>query len=112
MRAELSEAVSRLMTAIDFTREPSKLTGDERDRLVSLASFVARCRSSVERDGYSREIDLIPDPEAPGRLCLVPHFGPRSAGQQSGQASVPATPASVVTSTPRACSSGDRATAF
>ena len=30
-----------------------------------------RCRSAVERDGYSREIELIPEPEAPTRLIIV-----------------------------------------
>ena len=71
MRAEMSAAVTRLFTELDLTREPLGLTEDEKARLVALASFVVRCRSAVERDGYDREIDLIPDPEAPGRLCLV-----------------------------------------
>jgi hypothetical protein len=36
-----------------------------------LAELVARARSSVDRDAYSREIELIPQPEAPARIALV-----------------------------------------
>jgi hypothetical protein len=38
---------------------------------VRLKTLAVRCRSAVERDGYSREIVRIPDAEAPGRLALV-----------------------------------------
>jgi hypothetical protein len=38
---------------------------------VNLAVLVVRCRSAVERDGYSREVELIPEPEAPARLVIV-----------------------------------------
>ena len=38
------------------------------DRLISLANLGARCRSSVVRDGYSREIDLVPGHERSPRL--------------------------------------------
>jgi hypothetical protein len=41
------------------------------ERLVNLAVLVVRCRSAVERDGYSREVELIPGPEAPARLVIV-----------------------------------------
>jgi len=41
------------------------------DGLIALATFVVRARSAVERDGYSREIELIPGAEAPTRLVIV-----------------------------------------
>jgi hypothetical protein len=36
--------------------------------LIELADMVTRARSGVARDGYSRELLYIPDPEAPTRL--------------------------------------------
>jgi len=70
MRAELSEAVAGLFSTTGHaTLQP--LTDEETDQLVSLSSLIVRCRSAVERDGYSREVELIPDPEAPTRLIVV-----------------------------------------
>jgi len=69
MRAELAEAVAHL-----FARslpDPRPLDNAERDRLVALATLAVRCRSAIERDGYTREIELIPEPEAPTRLIVV-----------------------------------------
>jgi hypothetical protein len=37
-------------------------------RLVDLADLVSRARSTVIRDSYRREIELVPDSEAPGRV--------------------------------------------
>jgi hypothetical protein len=70
MRRELSEAVTRLL-ASELTPEPRELDEDERQRLVALATLVARGRSSVERDGHTREIELVPEAEAPTRLVIV-----------------------------------------
>jgi hypothetical protein len=69
MRAELSTAVSRLFGGGLADAPP--LRTDDRERLVALASFVVCCRSAVERDSYSREIELIPEAEAPTRLVVV-----------------------------------------
>jgi DNA-binding MarR family transcriptional regulator len=69
MRRELSAAVAAFFAAP--LQEPSSLNDDDAERLVSLATLVARCRSAVERDGYRREIELIPEPEAPTRLTVV-----------------------------------------
>ena len=38
--------------------------------LVALAVLAVRCRSAVKRDGRDREIELIPEPEAPTRLVV------------------------------------------
>ena len=69
MRRELSAAVAGL-----FAREPRKprpMSDPESERLISLATLVVRARSAVERDGYTREILLVPDAEAPTRLAVV-----------------------------------------
>jgi hypothetical protein len=69
MRRELADAVSALFTRAH--RTPRDLEADEIERLVALSTLTVRCRSSVERDGYSREIELIPESEAPTRLIVV-----------------------------------------
>jgi hypothetical protein len=68
MRTELAAAAAAVL---DNTTTPRKRTDAETDRLVALTTLVVRARSSVERDGYSREIELVPDPEAPTRLAIV-----------------------------------------
>jgi hypothetical protein len=69
MRAELGTAVATLFDG-KATELPERTERDA-DRLVRLAALVARCRSAVERDGYTREVELIPEPEAPTRLVVV-----------------------------------------
>jgi hypothetical protein len=41
------------------------------DRLAMAADFVTRARSAVIRDGYRRELQYAPEPEAPTRLVKV-----------------------------------------
>lgn len=69
MRAELSGAVAALFE--QQAGEPPERSEHDEERLVNLAVLVVRCRSAVERDGYSREVELIPEPEAPARLVIV-----------------------------------------
>jgi hypothetical protein len=69
MRAELGEAVAALF-ACQPIEPPERGEGDAQ-RLVNLAALVVRCRSAVERDGYTREVELIPESEAPTRLVVV-----------------------------------------
>jgi energy-coupling factor transporter ATP-binding protein EcfA2 len=66
MRKELAAAVAHLFEiAAD---KPRELDEPERVRLIDL---VVKARSAVERDGYSREIELVPGPEAPTRIITV-----------------------------------------
>jgi hypothetical protein len=67
MRRELAEAVAGLFAGLGST-EPHGLAPADTDRLVDLAVLVARARSPVVRDSYRREIELVPDSEAPGRI--------------------------------------------
>lgn len=68
MRAELAQAVATLFE--EPLKTPEDGAGDD-ERLIDLAVLTARCRSAVERDNYTREIELIPAPEGPGRLVVV-----------------------------------------
>ncbi len=68
MRTELATAVSNVLGAVDTTTPPRDLTDDEIDRLVNLSAFVVGARTAVERDGYDREVVVMPSTEAPGRL--------------------------------------------
>jgi len=70
MRRELASAVTSLFLNIELA-DDYIVEGDDRTKLIALAAFTVRCRSSVERDGYTREVELIPEPEAPGRLALA-----------------------------------------
>jgi hypothetical protein len=68
MRTELAEAARSVLAVL---ADPCERSDAEEDRLIALATFVVRARSAVERDSYSREIELVPDAEAPTRLVVV-----------------------------------------
>jgi hypothetical protein len=67
MRRELADAVAGLFAGLSL-EEPPPLTWADSKRLVDLADLVSRARSPVVRDSYRREIELVPDSEAPGRI--------------------------------------------
>lgn len=71
MRRELSDAVRGLFAAIDVHAPPRQLTPDERRRLIHLGDLATLLRSAVDRDPRNREIDLVPDPEAPTRFAAM-----------------------------------------
>ena len=60
----------RAVLAADSRRRRATAT-TRADRLIALATLVVRARSAVERDGYTREIELVPGSEAPTRLVIV-----------------------------------------
>jgi hypothetical protein len=68
IRAKRSAAVRSFFDHLATPDRLPSLNEAERDRLVALANMGARCRSSVVRDGYSREIELVPDHERSPRL--------------------------------------------
>ncbi len=41
------------------------------DRVATVADFVTRARSGVQRDGFRRELEYAPEPEAPTRFAKV-----------------------------------------
>jgi hypothetical protein len=67
MRRELADAVAGLFAGLNLA-EPPPLTRADSERLVDLAVLVSRARSPVVRDRYRREIELVPDSEAPARI--------------------------------------------
>jgi hypothetical protein len=70
MRRELADSVADLFQRLDL--DTGFRMGDgEQERLIALARFAVRGRSAVERDGRTRDIELIPDPESPTRLAKV-----------------------------------------
>jgi IclR helix-turn-helix domain len=70
MRAELRDAVTGFFAGLELPAEDT-LTDADKERLVTLADLVTMARSPVERDRVSRDIELIPDPEAPARFALM-----------------------------------------
>jgi hypothetical protein len=70
MRAELREAVAGLFNGLELP-DADTLDDGDKQRIVTLANLVTMARSPIERDRVSREIELIPDPEAPARFALV-----------------------------------------
>jgi putative DNA primase/helicase len=69
LRAELRDAVSGLFSGLELDGGFPAFDAGDTERLVALATLVVRCRSAVIRDTYqSREVELVPDAEAPGRL--------------------------------------------
>ena len=68
IRAERARAVAAFFAELVIPEELPPMTEDEQARLVTLAGLAARCRSSVVRDGYSREIELVPGHERSPRL--------------------------------------------
>ena len=63
---------------------PPSDAGEEKT-LVELAEFTARVRTAVERDGYTGELLVMPQPEGPARL--VKATAPASTGRSSRSAS-------------------------
>lgn len=68
MRAELAHAVAGVFAVPPIAPE---LPDSEIDNIAALACLVVQARSSVIRDGYSREIELVPGAEAPARIGQV-----------------------------------------
>jgi hypothetical protein len=71
MRRELREAITALFETLAVPDELPATTPEDQRRLVTLAGFVVKARSAVERDGYTREIELIPRSEGSARLAKM-----------------------------------------
>jgi hypothetical protein len=68
IRAERSQLVAEFFADLTNPDDLPPLIESDQTRLITLAIIGARCRSSVVRDGYSRETELVPDHERPQRL--------------------------------------------
>jgi hypothetical protein len=69
MRGVLAEAATAVLAQVDTELPPRDLAVSEIDGLIDLATFAVRARSAVERDGYTRQVVVMPTPEAPSRLA-------------------------------------------
>ena len=71
MRAAFAEGVAAFVAGLDVPASTPPLAEEMTERLVVLADLATRCRSAVERDPRDREVELVPQAEAPGRLQAV-----------------------------------------
>ena len=71
MRATFAEGVAAFVAGLDVPASTPPLAEEMTERLVLLADLATRCRSAVERDPRDREVELVPQAEAPGRLQAV-----------------------------------------
>jgi hypothetical protein len=63
MRRDLRDAVTSFMAGVTLPEAAPRPADQDIERLITLATFAVKARSAVERDGYRREIELIPQAE-------------------------------------------------
>ena len=68
IRAERSRLVADFFVGLTIPDVLPPLSEEEQRRLIMLAAIGARCRSSVVRDGCSRDIEMVPGHERSPRL--------------------------------------------
>lgn len=69
MRRDLAHAMWGFLAARGSTIP--EVSSAVLDRVATVADFVTRARSGVQRDGYKRELEYAPEPEAPTRFAKV-----------------------------------------
>jgi hypothetical protein len=67
IRAELREAMTSFIGGIDPTQ--GELAPDVLSEIVRVSRYATQGRTGVERDGYSREIVVVPELEVPTRFA-------------------------------------------
>jgi hypothetical protein len=78
MRSDLGGAIADVLDGIDQATPIVELHPHESEWLVRCATFATTARTAVEREGYDRSVEVLPEPEAPARL--VGALGQLSAG--------------------------------
>jgi hypothetical protein len=68
MREDIRNAFTSYVTSLQIPETPPEVPERFRNAIMYLAVFVARARSAVIREGTSREIVDVPEPEHPTRL--------------------------------------------
>jgi len=73
LEAVMREELAQAMRGFLGTRGAERPTVDDDvlDRLATVADFVTRARSGVQRDRWRRDLDYAPEPEAPTRFAKV-----------------------------------------
>lgn len=72
MRLQISEVVSKL-DKLQIPKRSLDLPLPVRSLIARLCAFVARCRTQVPRDNYSREIIGVPEIEGTARMSAQLH---------------------------------------
>jgi hypothetical protein len=70
-RTALAEAVAEFFSHLVIPDGPPALVEADKHRIVVLADFAVRCRSAVVREGYQRQLQLVPAPERPPRFAAA-----------------------------------------
>ncbi len=70
LRDELAANVSAFFAELGDPQLAAELSGEEQSWVADAADFASRARSPVLRDGRSREISLVPEPEVGARLAV------------------------------------------
>jgi hypothetical protein len=70
-RTVLAEAVAEFFLHLVIPDGPPALVEADKQRIVLLADFATRCRSAVVREGYQRQLQLVPTPERPPRFAAA-----------------------------------------
>jgi hypothetical protein len=86
LREALRDALREFLTR-SFT--PYTMTDTQYDRITSMSALAAKCRSSIPRHSYTRDVEETPSAEYPARLAkaLVALWcGMRSAGVSESRA--------------------------
>jgi hypothetical protein len=65
----LRKLVKGIDNLVKDPKEPVDFPQEVNDLLTSLSCFVSRGRTGIERNSYTREIESVPNPEEPARLC-------------------------------------------
>jgi hypothetical protein len=68
MRRRLGRAFQEFSRSIPTMARSTTIGVSSGERLVALADFASRCRSSVGRGGHRREVEYLSQPEAPARV--------------------------------------------
>lgn len=68
MREEIQNAFADFISGIEIPGTNPDVSGTVQEKIVHLATFCVRARSGVFREGYSRDIEFVPDPELPTRF--------------------------------------------
>lgn len=68
MRQQLKRVITGFLKGRDFSAVRPTTSEAIRERLIQLSILAVVARSPIERDRHTREITLIPDPEAPARV--------------------------------------------
>jgi DNA-binding HxlR family transcriptional regulator len=69
IRTELPRKIKEFLNLISQEKKNIVLTQNETEYVITLSELVAKGRSQVRREGYKREIELIPDEEYPTRIA-------------------------------------------